>query len=217
MKVGTDGVLLGAWAELQGAKTALDIGAGTGLISLMLAQRFPSLRITGIESERQAQIQAAENCRNSPFAKNITILHEKLQSYQTDTPFDAVVCNPPYFEADPAAKRSARTQARHQQTLSFAALLSHTRRLLGTGGKACFIIPYLAEEAFLEIAAENQLFPYAQLRVKGSPRNRISRSLLAVSAKRTARVGADELVIENQRQSYTADFKALVEDFYLYL
>lgn len=179
----------------------------------MLAQRFPHLALTALEIDPEARRQALENCRRAPFVSPIQILCTPLQTYQTHKRFDAIVCNPPYFEA----KSTPRTRARQQQTLNFESLLLHTRRLLKPQGKAFFIIPYPAEQKFLKIASQHHLFPHSCTRVKGNPNSKTLRSLLAFSSRAERAHTADQLVLEQARHTYTADFKALVRDFYLHL
>ena len=125
MKVGTDGVLLGAWAE--GGCTILDIGTGTGLVALMMAQRFEDAQVVGIDIDPDASEQARENVAASPFASRISILHTSLQAFSTERKFDAIVSNPPYFEHSLKNPDAARAAARHADSLPFADLFSGVR------------------------------------------------------------------------------------------
>ena len=124
MKVGTDGVLLGAWTRTGQGCSILDIGTGTGLIALILAQRIPDARITAVELDREAALQAAENVRNSPWAARIEVVEADIRQYATRVshPFDIIVSNPPFFNSSLHSPSEARTQARHTDSLSYAEL-----------------------------------------------------------------------------------------------
>lgn len=182
MKVGTDGVLLGAWAPIApNASRLLDIGTGTGLIALMLAQRFSKqsqdpkycppvlegraqraegvintpnshLNIDAIDIDQSSIEQATENIKNSPFAKYITTHHTSLQDYTTQEKYDAIVCNPPYFVASLKCPDAQRTQARHTDSLSFDDLLQHSARLLNDEGFLSVILPITEGNQLIELA-----------------------------------------------------------------
>lgn len=138
MKVGTDGVLLGAWAA--GGQRILDIGTGTGVIALMMAQRFPDVQVSAIELDASAAQQAKENVAASPFSDRIAVEHVALQQYEA-LPFDAIVVNPPFFTHALAVKGCARAMARQTDSLSFRDLCRGGRRLLAEGGVMSLIIP----------------------------------------------------------------------------
>ncbi|MGN0281722.1 MAG: tRNA1(Val) (adenine(37)-N6)-methyltransferase [Prevotella sp.] len=144
MKVSTDGVLLGAWAcdktEDESLKI-LDVGTGTGLIALFLAQRFPNANITAIDIDPEAVEQANENFEASTFGNRLTAKASPLQEMDTDTLFDAIVCNPPFFIDSLQCPDSKRTVARHAKTLTFAELARHSSRMLKAGGTLSVIIP----------------------------------------------------------------------------
>src|SRR6266850_1577807 len=131
MKVGTDAVLLGAWAGAAGAKTILDIGTGSGIIALMLAQRTPSYaRIDAVEIEQSDFLQASENAQNSPWPEKIIVHHTSIQEYQTDSQYDLIICNPPYFINSLLPPSPFRKQARHAALLPNRDLLTAVKRLL---------------------------------------------------------------------------------------
>ena len=134
MKVGTDGCLLGAWANLETSHMILDIGCGSGLIAIMAAQRCPSATITGVEIEEGASQQARENAEASPWSNRIEIINSDFLSYFPNEKFDTIVSNPPYFVNSLKCKDSSRTVARHTSTLTFAELMSNAYRLLNTEG-----------------------------------------------------------------------------------
>ena len=156
MKVGTDGVLLGAWS--RGGKRLLDIGTGTGLIAMMMAQRFPEAEIVAIDIDEAACLQAKENVANSPFATRVRVMHTSLQQFDGENCFDCIVSNPPFFVnslPNPDVKRSV---ARHTTTLSYEALFTEVKRLLTETGRFSAIIPaecqsdFVAEATFMNFS-----------------------------------------------------------------
>lgn len=213
MKVGTDGVLLGSWAEALYAKRILDIGTGTGLISLMLAQRFTNAEITGIEIDELTSKEASFNVTKSPFSKKCTIINTSLQHYNPSQSFDFIISNPPFFEFTNYSK-SARNNARQQSELSFEELLFHTQRLLMKNGHCAFIIPYSAENSFIQLAKDFGLFPERILHIKGHEKALFKRSLLQFSFLQKE-VETSTLTIELERNVYTNEYIQLTKDFYL--
>ena len=152
MKVGTDGVLLGVWAafgmEAARVRSILDIGTGTGLIALMMAQRFSNAKVTAIDIDKEAAEQAKENIQASPFSHNINVLHKSLQEYIHDNneneesvKFDVVVCNPPFYDNSLTCPDPRRTTARHNSTLPFSTLMKGAKTLLADQGCFSLVIP----------------------------------------------------------------------------
>ena len=229
MKVGTDGVLLGAWAPIDhNPFSILDIGAGTGLIALMLAQRTyaddPSLQvemaeeIEAIEIDAEAHEQCVENFENSPWNDRLFCFHSSLDAFMDeleDEEYDLIVSNPPYHTENYFSGDQKRDAARFTQSLPFEDLCEAASVLLSEIGVFCVIIPFTAEENFVALAAENALFPMKITRVKGTPTTEIKRSLLAFSRTETKDFPIDELVIETARHEYTSAYIELTSDFYL--
>ncbi len=229
MKVGTDGVLLGAWAPIDhNPFSILDIGAGTGLIALMLAQRTyaddPSLQvemaeeIEAIEIDAEAHEQCVENFENSPWNDRLFCFHSSLDAFMDeleDEEYDLIVSNPPYHTENYFSGDQKRDAARFTQSLPFEDLCEAASVLLSDIGVFCVIIPFTAEENFVALAAENALFPMKITRVKGTPTTEIKRSLLAFSRTETKDFPIDELVIETARHEYTSAYIELTSDFYL--
>lgn len=213
MKIGTDGVLLGAWAESRSPKKILDIGTGTGLILLMLAQRFPEAELTGIEIDENAFEETDFNISESKFANRCRVYHSSIQEFDSNEKFDLIVSNPPFFENTNPAK-SARNLARQQSELSFEELLFHTKNLLGSGGKAAFIIPFNAENEFLNLSRKNSLYPEQITHVRGNENSPVKRSLILLSENEFKTV-RNELIIEISRNIYTPEYIELTRDFYL--
>jgi len=220
MKVGTDGVLLGAWTSLENnPQTILDIGAGTGLIALMLAQRSDAFQIDAVEVEENAYQQCVENFENSPWNDRLFCFHASLQKLAADPErdlYDLIVSNPPFFQPNPkfSSPEEERTIARQYETLPFEELLESVRNLLAENGIFCVIIPFESEEKFIVLAQTYDLFPSKITRVKGSLETPVKRSLLQFSFEKKE-IAQSELIIETSRQQYTEEYKKLVCDFYL--
>lgn len=213
MKIGTDGVLLGAWANAENPKKILDIGTGTGLILLMLAQRFHEAHLTGIEIDKNAFEEAEFNISESIFKKRCCVFHSSLQEFQSDEKFDLIVSNPPFFDWT-HKEDSSRNTARQQTDLTFDQLLFHSEKLLSNYGKFAVIIPFDSEEKFIKSAKNLNLFPNKITHIKGNENTPIKRSLLLFS-RNNSEVETDELIIEISRNVYTEDYISLTKDFYL--
>lgn len=218
MKVGTDGVLLGAWVAIDKPQSILDIGTGTGLIALMLAQRSDAEQIDALEIDDEAYEQAVDNFENSAWADRLFCYHASYQEFtaEIDETYDLIVSNPPFYTEDYSSSDKKRDLARMNDSLPFEELINSSVRLLNERGKLAMIIPYKEENRLLKLALEYGLFPQKITRVKGTPHTEIKRSLLLFSFKEN-QVETDELVIEIARHHYTPEFTALVQDFYLKL
>lgn len=216
MKVGTDGVLLGAWVSLENPESILDIGSGTGLIALMLAQRSDAFQIDAIEIEDDAYEQAVTNFENSDWSDRLFCYHASLQEFaeEMDEQYDLIVSNPPFYTDSYESSDSNRSLARFESALPFEELIEGSAKLLCEKGYFALIIPFREEEKVLKIALDNQLFPQKITRVKGALNTEIKRSLLLFSFQENTPI-IDELVIEMARHQYTDEYKALVKDFYL--
>lgn len=213
MKVGTDGVLLGAWTEVASARRILDIGTGTGLIALMLAQRSDAY-ITGIDIDYEATEQAKENVERSPWKERIEIVHRDIGLYQAEGLFDVIVSNPPYFVHSLKCPEQQRNMARHTDTLSFEALLHAAKRLLHREGSFSIIIPADAAEAFQVLAKQEELYLWRRTWVQGRPDTPSKRVLLAFR-QMPSELHEDRLTIELDRHVYTPEYTALTQAFYL--
>lgn len=214
MKVGTDGVLLGAWSDVANAQNVLDIGAGTGLISLMVAQRNQNSEITAIEIDENAYLECEKNFAASPWSEKLKIINTDLKLFPKEKPFDLIISNPPFFNNTFKAETEERNKARQTESLSFEDLLFCTASLLSKNGKAYFIIPFLEEENFIALAEQQKMYLNKKTRVKGNINTAVKRSLLEFSFKEK-KVIESELVIEISRHVYTTDYIALTKDFYL--
>ena len=220
MKVGTDGVLLGAWTPVvNNPFSILDIGAGTGLIALMLAQRSHAEQIDAIEIDDDAYEQAVENFEESPWGDRLFCYHAGLDEFveeMEDEEYDLIVSNPPFYTENYSSGNEQRDKARFTESLPFEELIEAAAILLSENGIFSVIIPFKEEEKFKAIAAEFGLYPAKITRVKGTPETEIKRSLLAFIRLQTE-TAVDELVIETARHHYTPEYTALTKDFYLKL
>lgn len=218
MKVGIDGVLLGAWADVSNTFHVLDIGTGSGLIALMLAQRCEA-QITGIDIEPNAVIQANENVNDSPWKDRINIEQTALQDFAGNSTekYDLIVSNPPYFVDSLKNPDDKRTIARHTDSLSNLELLSYSNILLLPQGKLAVILPVSQGLEMIENAENINLFCNKITYVYPKPNTEIKRVLLEFSRERITQQ-INSMVIETvQRHEYSPEFTALVKDFYLKL
>lgn len=218
MKVGTDGVLMGAWAPLgHNPNSILDIGAGTGLIALMLAQRSNAEQIDALEIDGDAYEQAVDNFESSPWANRLFCYHAGLDEFmeEPEDEYDLIVANPPFYSEDYTSGNKQRDRARFAASLPFEDLAEAAGLLLSDNGVFAVVIPYKEEEKFITLARENDLHLIKGTRVKGMPDTEIKRSLLAFSREENAAPVFDELVIETARHNYTPEYTALTQDFYL--
>lgn len=216
MKVGTDGVLLGAWVDVAGVGRILDIGTGTGLIALMLAQRS-SAHIDAIEIETAAAHQAHENVQRSPWADRVQVHQTSLQGYRPNSShrYDLIVANPPFFQQALPARNVARSLARHGDQLAPLDLVQAAARLIADRGRLAVIYPVETAQHLLKIAAEHGLSCRRQLNIKPKPHLPVKRLALELSRDRQPTETAT-LIIENEtRHHYTSGFVALIKPFYL--
>ncbi len=227
MKIGTDGVLLGAWASLEhDPQSILDVGTGTGVIALMLAQRSSADLIDALEIDEDAYEQAVENFENSDWGDRLFCYHaafeEFVEEMQEEEEYDLIISNPPYYPPLPAASppegenpiSEPRKIARFNDALPFDQLLEGVSRLLSKNGRFCVIFPRQEEKSFLELARHFNLFPQRITRVKGSPQTQEKRSLVALGFQEK-NFEPQSLIIETARHEYTPEYIELVKGFYL--
>jgi len=218
MKVGTDGVLLGAWAPINhNPISVLDIGAGTGIIALMLAQRTHAEQIDALEIDENAYEQAVGNFENSPWTDRLFCFHAGLDEFidEPEDEYDLIVSNPPFYSEDYKTDNEQRDLARFQDAMPFEELIEAADLLLSENGIFAVILPYKEEENFIALAREWELYPLKITRVKGTPVSEIKRSLLAFSRNKIQEIEIDELIIEIDRHVYTSEYIELTKDFYL--
>ena len=212
MKVGTDGVLLGAWAP--GGKRILDIGTGTGLVALMMAQRFPEARVVGIDLDADACGQAGENVADSPFAARVGIVHCALQEYE-DAPFDAIVSNPPFFVNSLKNPDSKRTMARHADSLPFGDLFRGVDRLLSADGVFSAIVPAEVLGQFVAEAYVSGLFLVSKCSVKTVGRKQPKRCLLTFVRHHASALEEHIETMTDSQGNRSPWYAKITEEFYL--
>lgn len=217
MKIGTDGVLLGAWTDLGNKPySILDIGAGTGLIALMLAQRSDAEIIDAIEVDEDAYEQCVENFEASGWSDRLFCYHAGLDEFvaETEEPYNLIVSNPPFYTEDVTSGNTSRDIARQNMSLPFDELLEGVSKLLTPVGLFATIIPYKEEDSFIGLAKENGLYPKRILRVRGNPTVPLKRSLLEFGFNES-KCSEEELIIETKRHEYTMEYQKLTKAFYI--
>lgn len=213
MKVGTDGVLLGAWTDIHNSHHILDIGTGTGLIALMLTQRCPA-HIIAIDIDTEAVAQARENINAAPWRQRVEVHEQDVSTYHPDKLFDTIVSNPPYFIDSLKCPDNQRNTARHTDTLNATVLFRKATELLQPEGHFSLIIPAEQVDDLTRIGEENGLFLSRHTAVITRPGLPAKRALLEFrKTKQTCQY--NELIIELERHVYSEDYIALTRDFYL--
>jgi tRNA1Val (adenine37-N6)-methyltransferase len=216
MKVGTDAVLRGSWVNTSNTKNILDIGTGTGIIALMLAQKSDAI-IDAIDIDKSAAIQAAENANECKWKERIHIQHISLQQFalESKTKYDLIVSNPPYFIDSSKALEESRTNARHTDQLAYDDLLKGVLQLLSATGKFYVILPTKEGDQFRDMAEESKLFLTKMTRVFTRADKSEKRLLMRFEFTRKT-FSEDSIVIEKEeRHSYTDEYKELTKDYYL--
>ena len=225
MKVGTDGVLLGAWSPIDhNPFSILDIGSGTGIIALMLAQRSSAQLIDALEIDERAYEQCVDNFEQSPWNDRLFCYHASLEEFVDDPSadeagiedqYDLIVSNPPFYSEDFKTNNAQRDVARFQNALPFNHLIAGVSKLLSESGVFSTIIPSKEEEQFIALAENYNLFPFQILHVKGNPTSDIKRSLISFSFDESVPIKKEFLIIETERHQYTQDYINLTKAFYL--
>lgn len=211
-RVGTDGVLLGALASVNNASKVLEVGTGTGLISLMLAQRISKAEFLGIDINEDAVELTKTNFESSPFALRLKNKLQDFKNFETEEKFDLIVSNPPYFEASESDKDKI---ARQTIELNFKQLISQSAKLLSKNGIFSVIIPVEVGADFIEIAKENQLFLIKRINIKGIETAKIKRLILefSPSEKNTEEL---EFIIEKSPRKYSDQYLELTKEFHVF-
>ena len=217
MKVGTDGVLLGAWAN--GGERILDVGTGSGLIAIMMAQRFANAKVTAIDIDGSACSQAVENVAMSPFHSQIEVKCIALQEMTLDADaaqyYDAVVCNPPFFENALKTPDKARTVARHNDQLPFSQLFDSVKKVITVSGTFSLIIPAEYKERIMEEAAIHCFFNTKECAVKTTPKKQIRRFLLEFSLSPANSFAKEVQILEMEPGRRSTWYHDITQDFYL--
>lgn len=218
MKVGTDGVLLGAWATINDSLRILDIGTGTGLIALMVAQRTRDTQIDALEIDEPSYNEAKQNIENSPWREQVKVYHSSLQSYSEHsiTKYSTIISNPPFFNAGTHSPTLNRKKARHTTQLPFEDLLSCSKKMLSQDGIMALILPYIEGKSFITLAEKFHLYPQRKTEFLSKEGNTPERLLLELSFQKKGMV-EDELIHYDDNGEWTEDYKAVTRGFYLRL
>jgi tRNA1Val (adenine37-N6)-methyltransferase len=215
MKVGTDGVLLGAWVNIENAQSILDVGSGTGLIALMLAQRT-NATVDAVEIDESSHLQAFDNVKKSPWSNRINLINKPFQAFasECETKYDLIVSNPPYFVNSLKSPEASRSFARHAEHLPHLDLLDGIVKIMKPSGRFCGIFPYVEGNVFVASTAIKGLFCVRKLNVTSKPKGVVKRILVEFSFSRQP-VDETTLSIYTNDGGYTDEYKELTKDFYL--
>ena len=215
MKINTDGVLLGALAEAEQPKTILDIGTGTGLLSLMLAQKTTAT-IDAVELNKAATEQATENVNNSPWKERITVINKSIQEYTTTKRYDLVISNPPFYENSLKSPEANRNTAIHAETLSLTELADSISLLLDKKGALALLLPPYESSLFSKLMEVKGFYLNELITVKDNTEGKVIREISFYSyANKQATIS--EIIIKDQTNNYSPKFTALLKDYYLYI
>ncbi|WP_087522592.1 tRNA1(Val) (adenine(37)-N6)-methyltransferase [Polaribacter sp. SA4-12] len=220
MKVGTDGVLLGAWCSVDGyPDSILDIGSGTGVISLMIAQRSDAMTIDAVELDENAYEQSVANFEESDWGDRLYCYNATFQEFsdeleEEEETYDLIVSNPPFYTDAFESEDASRNKARFTSSLSFEDLIIGVSKILSENGIFSVVIPFKEEESFIALAKENNLFLNRVCRVQGNEKSEVKRSLMEFSSNEVE-LKEERLIIEIERHQYTEAYIDLTKDFYL--
>ena len=214
MKIGTDGILLGAWADLSDKKKGIDIGSGTGIISIMLCQRNEILEIDSIEVSEKAVLDAKKNIKNCKWNERINLIHKDLKLFSTENKYDLIISNPPYFQKSLKPKDLDRLKARHEVSLNYKDVLNFSEKHLLKNGTINLILPIDQKQEVTEYAEKFGLYVSKECIVFPKPNKNPHRLLIELSKiKKTFE--SQSLTIENDgRHNYTNNYKKLTREFY---
>lgn len=218
MKVGTDAVLLGSWVGVDDCKSVLDIGTGTGIIALMLAQKT-NAQITALEIDRSSFEQATDNVKQSSYSKQIEVVNEAFQNYwkHHKSKFDLIVSNPPYFVDSLKSNDSTRSTARHADVLPFNELAEGVHKILSHKGKFCLILPKKEAEYFCKLAEQKNLYLSKLLRVRNSPdKEEDKRHIMQFEFGKHHFTEEILYIRTNNPQEYSTEYKQLTKDYYMH-
>ncbi|KPE49492.1 tRNA1(Val) (adenine(37)-N6)-methyltransferase [Chryseobacterium indologenes] len=211
-RVGTDGVLLGALAGVEKASRVLEIGTGTGLISLMLAQRNTAASILGLDINEAASALTKVNFEKSPFHSRLNTIHQDFKSFKTEEKFNFIVSNPPYFEESGSEKDKI---ARQTVELNFRQLIEASVKFLSEDGILSVIIPVEAGKVFIRTAIENRLFLIRKINIQGIEGSKAKRLILEFSLTEKP-LSESDFVIEKSPRQYSDQYLELTKEFHVF-
>ncbi len=216
MKVNTDGVLLGAWANINGATQILDVGTGTGVIALMMAQRNFKCMVTGVEIDSNSYVEASENCSSSPYSKRVRVVHHSLQDYAvtSSTKYDHIISNPPYFNTGPVSLDKARSKVRHTLSLSHTDLIRCSVSLMSNRSQLSLIVPLSEFEYIQELANKAGLYLHRKCEVWINERQ-IGRIMCTWTNCLCELKDTEDILIRKADGEYSEEYRELTRDFYL--
>jgi len=215
MKVGTDAVLLAAWVDVSSAQRILDIGTGSGVIALMLAQRtLQTTLIESVEIEKEAADQAIENFRNSPWSSRLTGHQVAIQEYFPAVQFDLITTNPPYFNRSLQPPDKKRHEVRHTATLTYDELLSAVVRLLTLNGRFNLILPHKEAMLFSDVASQHGLFCNRRYHFRTRKEKPLERTMMEFS-RQTQSVDEGEVLLYDSGSNWSSSYRNLISDFYI--
>jgi len=215
MKVGTDAMILGAWTDISAAQTILDIGTGTGILGLMMAQRSDALTIDAVEIDENAFEEAVENFENAIWADRLYCYHASIQEFvdEIDEKYDLIICNPPYFSPTRIESFSGRKVARETHLLNHLTLLKSTKKLLSKKGICSFSLPTESESFFIDLAVKLGFKLQRRLRMKDKENTKFIRCFLQFGFNEIP-LEEQILILKNEENTYTQQFVQLTKDFY---
>ena len=215
MKIGTDGILIGAWVNVSNKFKALDIGSGTGIISIMLCQRNLNLEMDSIELSPSAIKDAKINIENCDWSDRIKLFHQDLKDFHPDSNYDLIVSNPPYFKKSLQPSNSERSKARHQNDLKLEDILKFSNQNLTKDGSLNIILPFEQKKEAIEFAKKHGLNAIRECAVYPKPNKAPHRILIEFSRNENKQMIKESLVIEEAgRHNYSEDYKKLTREFY---
>jgi len=219
MKVCTDSCLFGSWIstkieqEIIAPKTILDIGSGTGLLGLIIAQKSAA-RIDAIEIDEDAFQETFENFRESLWSKQLQVYHGDIKNWESKLKYDLIISNPPFFENDLKANEQNKNVAKHDDALTFIQLLLAIKNTLAPNGNFAVLLPFHRVEYFTNLAAENDFYLEEKILLKQTPKHPYFRGMLFFGSNTITTI-SKEIIIKDQKENYTAEFEALLRDYYL--
>ncbi len=216
MKIGTDGTLLGAWFSVKNVNKILDIGTGTGVIALMAAQRNTKAKITALEINKDAIIDATFNINESPWSDRVELINKGLQEFTTKEKYDVIVSNPPFFENSLRSDSNNRNNARHTDSLHYSDILTFAEERLSDNGRVALILPVENAEQCIRIAKDYNLYLKRKTYVKPVPHKPAHRIAFELTNQVISKPEENVLIVETgKRHDYTEDYIAMCKDFYI--